>query len=200
MGLDATAALLQRLLAWGLMPLWLLAGFGDWLCHRAQRIEDSAGTRESLLHWLMLLEMGSALAAALLLELNAGVLALLLVLCAAHELTTWWDLRFAYPRRRIPPVEQWFHALQFSLPWVGFVSLALIHRGQAAALLGRGEAADWTFRLKAQPLPLEYVWAVAVAGTLLVALPFAEETLRCRRAAVKAAQRSRLREAVRAAR
>lgn len=196
MDLDATAALLRQLLMWGLVPLWLLAGFGDWLCHRALRMEESAGTRESLLHWLMLLEMGPALAAALLLEVNAAVLLTLLALCVAHELTTWWDLRYAYARRRIPPLEQWFHSLQFSLPWVGLVSLALIHREQAAALLGRG-GADWTFRLKDQPLPPEYVMAVAVAGALLVALPFAEETLRCRRAAVKAAQRSRLREAVR---
>ena len=194
--MDMTAVLLQQLLLWGLLPLWLLAGFLDWMCHRAYRIEHDAGTRESLLHWLMLLEMGPALAAALLLEITAGVLLSLLLLCIAHELTTWWDLRYAYKRRRIPPLEQWFHSLQFSLPWVGLVSLALIHHGQAAALLG-GSGADWTFRLKDQPLPPEYVVGVAVAGALLVALPFAEETLRCRRACAKAAQRTRLREAVR---
>ncbi len=194
--MDATAALLQRLLLWGLLPLWLLAGFGDWLCHRAQRMEHSAGTRESLLHWLMLLEMGPAVAAALLLEITAGVLALLFALCVAHELTTWWDLRYAYARRRIPPLEQWFHALQLSLPWAGLVSLALLHHDQAAALLGQA-VPDWTLRIKARPLPPEYLWSVAVAGVLLVALPFAEETLRCRHAAVKAAQRTRLREAVR---
>jgi hypothetical protein len=197
--MDMTALLLQQLLLWGLLPLWLLAGFGDWLCHRVHRIEHDAGTRESLLHWLMLLEMGPALAAALLLEVTAAVLALLFVLCVAHELTTWWDLRYASSRRRIPPVEQWVHALQLSLPWAGLVSLALIHRGQAAALLGEG-VPDWSLRPKQHPLPPAYLWGVALAGLLLVALPFAEETLRCRHAAVKAAQRTRLRAAVRVGR
>lgn len=197
--MDMTALLLQQLLLWGLLPLWLLAGFGDWLCHRVQRIEHDAGTRESLLHWLMLLEMGPALAAALLLEINAAVLALLLVLCLAHELTTWWDLRYAAARRRIPPVEQWVHALQFSLPWTGLAALALIHHDQAAALLGAG-VPDWRLALKAQPLPPAYLLGVAVAGGLLVALPFAEELLRCRRAAFKAARRTRLRDAVRVGR
>jgi hypothetical protein len=199
-GLDATAALLQRLLMFGLLPLWLLAGFGDWLCHRVYRIEHDAGTRESLLHWLMLLEMGPALAVALLLEITAAVLALLFVLCLAHELTTWWDLGYAAARRRIPALEQWVHALQLSLPWAGLVSLALIHHGQVLALLGNG-VPDWSLRPKQQPLPLAYLWGVAAAGVLLAALPFAEETLRCRHAAaVRQAQRLRLREVARGGR
>lgn len=198
--MDMTAVLLQQLLLWGVLPLWLLAGFGDWMCHRAYRIEHDAGTRESLLHWLMLLEMGPALAAALLLDITAAVLVLLFVLCLAHELTTWWDLGYAASRRHIPPLEQWVHALQLSLPWAGLVSLALIHHDQALALLGNG-VPDWSLRPKQQPLPLAYLWGVAAAGVLLAALPFAEETLRCRHAAAaRHAQRLRLREVARGGR
>ncbi|WP_205833009.1 diguanylate cyclase [Azohydromonas caseinilytica] len=198
--MDMTAMLLQQLLLWGLLPLWLLAGFGDWLCHRVQRIEHNAGPYESMLHWLMLLEMGPALAAALLLDISAGVLALMFVLVLAHELTTWWDLSYAAARRRIPPVEQWMHALQLSLPWAALVSLALIHHDQAAALLGRGTP-DWGFYWKEPPLPPAYLWGVLAAGVLLVGLPFVEEHLRCRRAAIGAARRrAHLREVVRAAR
>lgn len=198
--MDMTAVLLQQLLLWGVLPLWLLAGFGDWMCHRAYRIEHDAGTRESLLHWLMLLEMGPALAAALLLDITAAVLVLLFVLCVAHELTTWWDLAYAASRRRIPPVEQWVHALQLSLPWAGLVSLALIHHDQVLALLGSG-VPDWSLRPKQQPLPVAYLWGVAAAGALLAALPFAEETLRCRHAAAaRHAQRLRLREVARGGR
>lgn len=182
--MDTTAVLLQQLLMWGLLPLWLLSGLGDWLCHRRLHMEHSAGTPESLLHWLMLAEMTPAVAAGLLLDISAGVLLGMLLLCAAHEVTTWIDLHYASARRRIPPVEQWVHALQLALPWAALVSLALIHHDQALALLGRGAAApDWGFRLKADPLPPAYVVGVAVAGLLLVALPFAEEFLRCRRAA-----------------
>ncbi|WP_157268545.1 diguanylate cyclase [Azohydromonas aeria] len=195
--MDTTAVLLQQLLLYGLLPLWLLAGFADWLCHRVQGMEHDAGTQESVLHWLMLAEMGPALAAALLLEVTAAVLALLFVLCLAHELTTWWDLRFAESRRRIPWFEQWVHALQLSLPWAGLAGLALIHHGQAAALLGVAGTPDWGWRAKAVPLPPAYVWGVAAAGVLLVALPFAEELLRCRRAEAVASRRRQLRGALR---
>jgi hypothetical protein len=185
--MNATAAMLQQLLLWAVLPLWLLAGFGDWLCHRMQRIEHDAGTRESLLHALMLAEMALALTAALLLEITAAVLVLLLALCVAHELTTWQDLRYASSRRRIPWEEQWVHAVQLSLPWAGLVSLALIHLDQTAALLGH-RAPNWSWHLKEAPLPPSYLAGVAAAAGLLVALPFAEELIRCRRTAAQEAR------------
>lgn len=42
-----------------IVPLWLLVGLGDWLCHRLTHIERNAGAKESLLHLLMLVEIGS---------------------------------------------------------------------------------------------------------------------------------------------
>ncbi len=180
---DATALLVQRLLLYVLLPMWLLAGFGDWLCHRVQRIEHSAGVKESLLHALMLGELGVGIAAVLLLEVNAAVLALALLACVAHELTTWWDLGYATSRRRIPPVEQWVHGVQFALPWVGLVALMVIHRGQAAALFGAsGAPADWSWRWKTPPLPPAQLAALAAAALLLVIGPFAQELWRCVRA------------------
>ena len=47
----------RLVLMYGLVPLWLLAGAGDWLCHRLTHIERNAGVRESLLHMLMLAEV-----------------------------------------------------------------------------------------------------------------------------------------------
>jgi hypothetical protein len=55
--MDATALLLQKVLLYGVLPLWMLAGFGDWLCHRVEHIEHTAGTKESALHWAMLAEL-----------------------------------------------------------------------------------------------------------------------------------------------
>src|SRR5690606_36994995 len=51
-----------------LLPLWLLAGFADWLCHRRARISLNAGPKESLLHLLMLLEVSVPLLLALFFE------------------------------------------------------------------------------------------------------------------------------------
>lgn len=181
--MDPTAAVLQQLLLTVLLPLWMLAGFGDWLCHRVQRIEHSAGLKESLLHWLLLAELGPGIAATLLLQVNAAVLVLLLVCCAAHEATTWWDLRYASARRRIPWPEQWVHGVQMALPWVGLTALMVVHRDQALALLGLGDSApDWALRWKQPALPPAVLAAAFTGVGALVLLPFAEELLRCRRA------------------
>lgn len=183
--MDDTARLLEWLLTRALLPLWLATGLADWACHRVQRIEATAGWRESLLHLLMLAEIGVGLMAVLWLEINAGVLALALAACVAHELTTWCDLAYAERRRRIPPFEQWVHSLQLTLPWAGWAALMLIHHQQGAALLGLGAAPDWALRLKAQPLPAGFVVAVLAAGALFNALPLVEEAVRGARAAAK---------------
>jgi len=39
------------------LPLWLAAGFADYLCHRASHIEATSGPKESALHLLQFAEM-----------------------------------------------------------------------------------------------------------------------------------------------
>jgi len=178
--MDATAQLLQQTLLLLVLPLWLLAGLGDWACHRWQRIEHSAGLKESLLHLAMIGCIGSAVLAVLFLEPNAAVLGIALLACVAHELITWWDLRYAASCRPIPIPEQWMHSLQLVLPWAAGTALALLHPAQAAAAVGLGDAvADWQLRLRQTPLPPGVVFGVMAASGLLVVLPFAEETWRC---------------------
>src|SRR4051812_46169671 len=94
------------------MPIWLSAGLTDWALHRRARIESSAGTRESVLHLVMLAEMGIAVVSVVLLEVNAGVLALCISAFAAHELTVLADLRWALPSRSVQPLEQMVHSVQ----------------------------------------------------------------------------------------
>ena len=179
---DATALIVQQLLLYLLLPVWLVAGFGDWLCHRLQRIEHTTGLKESLLHLAMLAELGVGIAAVLLLEVDAAVLALLVACCVAHELTTWWDLAYASSVRRIPVAEQWVHSVQLVLPWTGLISLMVIHRDQALAMVGLGHApADWSLRWKQPPLPASHLVALAAAATLIELIPFAQECRRCLR-------------------
>jgi hypothetical protein len=46
------------ILMYFLLPIWLAAGFADWLCHRASHIEFTTGAKESLIHLLMFVELG----------------------------------------------------------------------------------------------------------------------------------------------
>ncbi len=181
--MDATARTLQQVLLYGLLPLWILTGAGDWWMHRRERIEHTAGVKESALHILMMVELGPAIAAALLMEITSGTLLLLLACCVAHELTVWWDLRYATSVRLIPVVEQWLHGFQQVLPWAGLAGLMVIHRDQALAPWGQ-QPADWGFRWKTDGLStVEQVGAIA-AGLLLIVVPFTEEIVRCVRAAL----------------
>ena len=72
---DPTAVALEAVLLYGVLPLWLLAGFGDWLCHRVQRIEHSTGLKESLLHLAMIAELGIGPAPVPKAKLSAAVIA-----------------------------------------------------------------------------------------------------------------------------
>ena len=180
--MDATARSIQQVLLYGLLPLWLLAGVGDWWIHRRERIEHTAGVKESAMHVMMMLELAPAVGAALLLEMTAGALLLMFACALAHELTVWWDLRYATSVRRIPVVEQWLHAFQVVLPWVGLGALLVVHRDQVATLWGP-QPADWGLRWKRDGLSTAEVAGAITAALLLIVLPFSEEILRCLRVA-----------------
>jgi hypothetical protein len=49
---------------------WLLAGVADWACHRRTGLERTTGVKESLLHLLMIAQVGLGVLAVLFLEIN----------------------------------------------------------------------------------------------------------------------------------
>lgn len=179
--MDPTAHLLERLLLGALLPVWMLAGLADWACHRRERIELTAGWKESALHLLMIGELGLAVILLLWCKVTATVLLLVLAACVLHEITLWVDLSYASSKRVIPPMEQWVHGLQMGLPWLGLLTLCIAYRGQALALLGLGhEAVDWSLRLRNPPVPAAAKAAVLAAAALMVVLPFLQEWQRAR--------------------
>ena len=60
--------ILLGMLMYFVLPVWLAAGFADYLCHRASHIELTSGWRESLLHLLQFGEMALPILAAMFLE------------------------------------------------------------------------------------------------------------------------------------
>jgi hypothetical protein len=170
----------RLVLMYGLVPLWLLAGLADWLCHRVTHIERNAGVSESLLHLLMLAEVGLPLLLVLFLEINALVIAVMLAMIVIHEATAWWDVHYASKRRHIAPVEQHMHSLLEVLPLAGASYVVVLYWNQFLALFGRGpEPARMGLALKAEPLPPAYLGGLLVAVALLAALPYLEELWRC---------------------
>lgn len=172
----------RLVLMYGLVPLWLLAGAGDWLCHRLTHIERNAGVRESSMHMLMLAEVGVPLLMVLFLEVNALVIAVVLAALVIHEATAWWDVQYASKRRHIAPVEQHMHSLLEVLPMTAASYVVVLYWGQFLALFGAGnEPARLALAWKPAPLPPGYLAGLLVAVALLGGLPYLEELWRCHR-------------------
>ena len=159
------------------LPLWLLAGFGDWLCHRRALIERTSGPRESALHLLLYLLIAVPLALALFLEPNALLLALMAACVLAHMAVSLWDTSYAQPRRHISPLEQQIHSYLEMLP-VFALALATVLHWEAV----RDPA--WAIPARAL-LPATWTWGVllALCAGLLIIVEELVRGLRARRVA-----------------
>ncbi|MEV6177874.1 diguanylate cyclase [Streptomyces sp. NPDC052016] len=187
---DATT----RYLLYGLLPSWFVPGIADWAMHRRTRIEDTAGTKESLIHSLMMAEVGLPIALTLRYEVNPLLLSVQLAGAAVHEATALWDVRTAVDsEREVRPVEQHIHSFLESLPFAALASLMCLHADQVRSLArgGRGDPGAWRLVPRRRPLSRAYLAGIAAAIGTCVLLPYGEELLRCRRAATKARKKQR---------
>ena len=171
-----TIELLKAILMYGVVPLWAAAGTGDYLCHRASRIEETSGPKESMMHLLELIEAGAPLLAVLFLEVNAAILVFMMLGLVVHQATAVWDVRYANETREVSPTEQHVHGIMEMLPLMAVVLVAVIHWPALLSLLGHA-AASYAIELKEPPLPGWYLASVlAAAGG--VGLLYVEELAR----------------------
>jgi hypothetical protein len=171
------------ILLYFILPVWLAAGFADWLCHRAAHIETTSGAKESMLHLLMFAEIGVPLLAAIFLEINAGIIALMIVAFFLHEATFFWDLSYAVTMREVSPIEQHVHSFLEMIPLMAILFVVSLHWGQFQALFGFGsETPGFGLAWKEEPLPASYVLSIMTAIVLFEIIPYIEEFFRGLRA------------------
>jgi hypothetical protein len=167
------------LLIYVVIPVWLAAGFADWLCHRRAAIELTSGAPESALHLVMLGEMGVPLLAALYLEVNALIIGLMIAAFVAHEVTAYVDVRYASSRRDVGVFEQCVHSVLEMSPFAVILLLAAAHWPQALALFGFGdEPARFALVPSTQPPSAAYTAALLAAIGILAVAPYVEELVR----------------------
>ncbi|VVE60029.1 hypothetical protein PCA31118_00097 [Pandoraea captiosa] len=171
------ADFIDMYIRYGIIPVWLVAGFADWLCHRRTHIEANAGTKESVMHIAQMLEVGVPLMVALIFEINLSVILIMVAGLVLHEATALWDVSYARQRREITAVEQHIHSFLELLP-ICAVTLIIGANLEPIrnAILGHGPR---HFALTTSHVPLAYIGAVVVAAVLFAALPYAEELMRC---------------------
>jgi len=164
-----------------ILPVWTAAGLTDYLCHRVSDIERTSGTRESVLHLLMLAEGAPMALGGLFFEMNAGALALLTAAAAVHEATVVWDFKYTSDKRPTRPIEQHAHSFLESVPIALLAFAVATHWEQFAGLFGRGgQSAEFRLKLRKPPLSAKGLTGLILAMVGLVVIPHCEELLRCR--------------------
>ena len=171
----------QNTLMYFVLPLWLAAGFADYLCHRHADIEHTSGWKESLLHLLQFGEMAIPVLAALFLEINTLVIAVMIICFALHEVTALWDVRYAVATREVTPLEQHIHSFLEMLPLMALLMVVALHWDQFIALFGMAPA-RFDIAWKSPPLGVTYVVTILALVLLFEVLPYLEELWRGLRA------------------
>src|SRR4051812_41093648 len=167
------------ILMYFVLPVWLAAGFADWLCHRATRIESTTGAKKSVIHMLMFAEVGLPLLAAIFLEINAGIILLMIVAFFVHEPTALWDVSYVVIGRNVTPFEQHVHSYLDLVPLMAILLVVARHWTQFLALLGLGsEPARFELTAKSEPLPVAYIAILFALILLFELLPYLEELWR----------------------
>lgn len=171
-----TTQVTRDFLMYFILPLWIASGVADTVCHRMTGIEHTTGAYESMIHLLMLAEMGVPTVAALMLEITSPVLALMVASFVLHEVTALWDVSYANRHRNVTPVEQHVHSFLEMMPLMALSFVAVLHWPEVLAMVGQGDRpADWSIRLKDDPLPGGYVVATLAAVALFNGLPYLDE-------------------------
>jgi hypothetical protein len=157
----------------------MTAGVADWICHRATNIETTTGTKESVMHLLMLTEAAVPVLAGLFLEITSPVIALMIASFLLHDMTALWDVSYAVTLREVTPIEQHVHSFLEMVPLMAVAFVCVLHWPHVLALFGiRHEEADWSLRLKMRPLPWRYVTSMLGTMAVLEWGPYLEELAR----------------------
>ena len=162
------------------IPLWIAAGSCDWFCHRITYIESNSGWRESIIHWIMLIEMGIPILLSLFFEINALIFLVAIIMWIVHEATAFWDVSYAHTRRYLSPFEQHVHSFLELMPLLILSLLSARYWQQFLSLFGLGpQTADFSLHWKREPLSRAYLVSVLVCVVFLQILPYGEELWRC---------------------
>ena len=141
---------------------WLLAGYGDFICHRRTGLAHTSGMEETRMHLVQILLIGISCVLWLALEPGALVSLILGLAVLAHAVTAYIDSRTAYRKRDVPPVEQHLHSVLDAAPWVA-LGLVVFHTDYSIDY--------WHLQWRHQPLPASIWIAVVLPAIICCMLP-----------------------------
>lgn len=178
-----TSDLLINAMLYVFLPLWGIAGFVDWCCHRATKIEVTSGIKESLMHSVMGIQVAIPILLCLLFRVNVLILILCIIAWICHEVVAHHDVRCAAPKREISIWEMHAHTYLGSLPLYMLISIVLINWPQFQLLINFEWAGNMALELMETPhgTPSYLKYYLAFMCVVCV-FPYIEENIRCFRA------------------
>src|SRR5690606_20766152 len=169
-----------NLLLFVFLPLWGIAGFVDWCCHRATRIESTSGMFESMLHSIMGVQIAIPILLCLLFKVNVAILLICLAVWVLHELVAHFDVHYAAPKRHISIWEMHAHSYLATLPLYMLSIIFVLNWSVVLKLI----TFNWTGELYFELVPQAYggdSYLPLYLGfmTLVCVFPYMEELVRC---------------------
>lgn len=181
-----TSALLINALLYVFLPLWGVAGFVDWCCHRATKIETTSGIKETILHSIMGIQMGLPIILCLVFDVNVLILLICFATWLMHEVVAHMDVRYAAPKREISIWEMHAHTYLGSLPLYMLVSIVLINWEHFIKLITFEWQGELTLTLLSNPhASPAYLNYYLTFMAIVCVFPYMEENIRCARAHFK---------------
>lgn len=175
-----TSDLLINALLYVFLPLWGIAGFVDWCCHRATKIEQTSGLKESIMHSVMGIQMGLPIVLCLIFDINALILFICFITWILHEIVAHMDVRYASPRREISIWEMHAHTYLGSLPLYMLISIVVINWDHFIKLITMDWQNEMSFVLLDAPHGSpSYLPAYLIFMGIVCVFPYVEENLRC---------------------
>lgn len=181
-----TTTILINVILFIFLPLWGIAGFVDWCCHRATKIETTSGLKESLMHSLMGIQMAVPIVLCLLFQVNVLILIICIITWVSHELVAHYDVHYAAPRREISIWEMHAHTYLGSLPLYMMTLIIVINWEEFLQLVNL----DWQGSMnlvlieEAHGDPLYFPLYVLFMSIVCI-FPYLEENIRCLRVYLK---------------
>ncbi|MBM4291112.1 MAG: diguanylate cyclase [Deltaproteobacteria bacterium] len=178
--------LILSLILYGLLPLWVLAGFVDYVCHWRTKIHENSGGWESLMHLCMGGQVALPMWLALTCKINVLILLLCFIVLITHEVVAHYDVLYARTARHISVWEVHAHSFLETIPF--FITALVVCRNWEAfmQLITLDWAGHMGLELRDEPIGSEvgdrtFVARYFVLVILSGLLPYLEELTRCLR-------------------
>ena len=177
--MDANA-LLINLLLYIFLPLWGIAGFVDWCCHRATKIEHTSGLLESFYHAIMGIQIAIPILLCLLFRVNILILLICFAALVLHEVVAHHDVKYAAPKRKITIWEMHAHSYLATLPLYMLSIILIINWSVVQKFFTMEWAGQFQFiRMEKAHGGEGYLPLYLIFMLVICVLPYAEEFLRC---------------------